>query len=79
MSVFTCTDHIEFVYCRYDCIENELIGSLSSLQQATHVIAPYKSKGVERASELLDDFSVKTGMFTFSLSISNICYLSYSH
>ncbi|KAK4429121.1 putative E3 ubiquitin-protein ligase ARI2 [Sesamum alatum] len=37
--------------CRklYDCIENELLGPL---QQATHIIAPYSSKGVERASEL---------------------------
>ncbi|KAL0360744.1 UNVERIFIED_CONTAM: putative E3 ubiquitin-protein ligase ARI2 [Sesamum radiatum] len=33
----------------YDCIENELLGPL---QQATHTIAPYRSKGVERASEL---------------------------
>ncbi|KAK4390635.1 putative E3 ubiquitin-protein ligase ARI2 [Sesamum angolense] len=33
----------------YDCIENELLGPL---QQATHIIAPYRSKGVERASEL---------------------------
>ncbi|OVA18625.1 zinc finger protein [Macleaya cordata] len=33
----------------YECIENDLLGSL---QLATHNIAPYKSKGVERASEL---------------------------
>ncbi|KAL0314751.1 UNVERIFIED_CONTAM: putative E3 ubiquitin-protein ligase ARI2 [Sesamum angustifolium] len=33
----------------YDCIENELLGPL---QQVTHIIAPYRSKGVERASEL---------------------------
>ncbi|KAF5181035.1 Rbr-type e3 ubiquitin transferase, partial [Thalictrum thalictroides] len=32
----------------YECIENDLLGSL---QLATHNIAPYKSKGVERASE----------------------------
>lgn len=39
--------------CRkmYDCIENELLGSL---QLTTHHIAPYNSKGVERASELKD-------------------------
>lgn len=33
----------------YNCIENELLGSL---QQTTHIIAPYKSKGIEMASEL---------------------------
>ncbi|KAF8377465.1 hypothetical protein HHK36_030843 [Tetracentron sinense] len=33
----------------YECIENDLLGSL---QLAIHNIAPYKSKGVERASEL---------------------------
>ncbi|CAL0334149.1 unnamed protein product [Lupinus luteus] len=32
----------------YDCIENDLLGSLHQ----THNIAPYKSKGIERASEL---------------------------
>lgn len=35
--------------CRYECIENDLLGSISG---ATHNIAPYKSKGVEKASEL---------------------------
>ncbi|KAJ7945984.1 RBR-type E3 ubiquitin transferase [Quillaja saponaria] len=33
----------------YDCIENDLLGSL---QLGIHNIAPYKSKGIERASEL---------------------------
>ncbi|XP_010254991.1 PREDICTED: probable E3 ubiquitin-protein ligase ARI2 isoform X2 [Nelumbo nucifera] len=33
----------------YECIENDLLGSL---QLAIHNIAPYRSKGVERASEL---------------------------
>ncbi|XP_077233211.1 putative E3 ubiquitin-protein ligase ARI2 isoform X2 [Tasmannia lanceolata] len=37
----------------YECIENDLLGSL---QHATHNIAPYKSKGVERASELSSSF-----------------------
>ncbi|OIW08698.1 hypothetical protein TanjilG_03374 [Lupinus angustifolius] len=32
----------------YDCIENDLLGSLHHI----HCIAPYKSKGIERASEL---------------------------
>ncbi|KAI3933249.1 hypothetical protein MKW92_022101 [Papaver armeniacum] len=34
----------------YECIENDLLGSL---KLATHNIAAYKSKGIERASELL--------------------------
>ncbi|XP_044508820.1 probable E3 ubiquitin-protein ligase ARI2 [Mangifera indica] len=33
----------------YECIENDLLGCL---QLGTHNIAPYKSKGIERASEL---------------------------
>ncbi|PIN15840.1 putative E3 ubiquitin ligase [Handroanthus impetiginosus] len=32
-----------------NCIESELLGPL---QQATHIIAPYRSNGVEKASEL---------------------------
>ncbi|GAB2291336.1 Probable E3 ubiquitin-protein ligase ari2 [Dionaea muscipula] len=35
----------------YECIENELLGPL---QNSIHIIAPYKSKGVEKASELSD-------------------------
>ncbi|KAH9302715.1 hypothetical protein KI387_014298, partial [Taxus chinensis] len=35
----------------YDCIENELLGSL---ELTTHHIAPYNSIGVLRASELVD-------------------------
>lgn len=35
--------------CRYDCIESDLLGSL---QLGIHNIAPYKSKGIEKASEL---------------------------
>ncbi|KAF2305879.1 hypothetical protein GH714_008547 [Hevea brasiliensis] len=33
----------------YECIESDLLGSL---QLGTHNIAPYKSKGIEKASEL---------------------------
>ncbi|XWS55265.1 hypothetical protein CRYUN_Cryun10bG0160400 [Craigia yunnanensis] len=33
----------------YECIENDLLGSL---QRNTHNIAPYKSKGIEKALEL---------------------------
>jgi hypothetical protein len=36
-------------FCRYDVIENDLLGSL---QLTTHHIAPYKSGGAERASEI---------------------------
>jgi len=37
--------------CRtlYECIENDLLGPL---QQAIHIIAPYKSTGVPKASKL---------------------------
>jgi hypothetical protein len=34
--------------CRYQCIENDLLYPL----RAPHNIAPYKSKGLDRASEL---------------------------
>ncbi|MQL93200.1 hypothetical protein Taro_025840 [Colocasia esculenta] len=33
----------------YECIENDLLGAL---RNTTHNIAPYRSKGIERASEL---------------------------
>ncbi|GFP85434.1 probable E3 ubiquitin-protein ligase ari2 [Phtheirospermum japonicum] len=35
----------------YECIENELLGTL---QFAIHIIAPYHSKGIEKAEELTD-------------------------
>jgi len=38
-----------FHVCRYQCIENDLLYPL----QRAHNIAPYKSKGLEWASELL--------------------------
>ncbi|CAL1353376.1 unnamed protein product [Linum trigynum] len=40
----------------YECIENDLLGSL---QRGTHNIAPYKSKGIEKASELSTCWSNK--------------------
>ncbi|KAF7810951.1 putative E3 ubiquitin-protein ligase ARI1 isoform X1 [Senna tora] len=40
----------------YECIENDLLGSL---QLGIHSIAPYKSKGIERASELSACWSQK--------------------
>lgn len=50
MRVITMTSIVDNL-CRkmYECIETDLLGSL---QHATHIIAPYKSKGVEKASEL---------------------------
>lgn len=36
-------------FCRYECIENDLLGSL---QFGIHNIAPYHSKGIEKATEL---------------------------
>lgn len=48
---------------RYEFIENDLLGRL---ERVTHNIAPYESKGVERASELSeswdsdDSLSMKT-------------------
>ncbi|KZV20214.1 hypothetical protein F511_01071 [Dorcoceras hygrometricum] len=33
----------------YECIDNELLGPL---QQETHIIAPYRSRGIEKASEI---------------------------
>ncbi|KAL3639243.1 hypothetical protein CASFOL_017150 [Castilleja foliolosa] len=49
--------------CRklYDCVENELLGSL---EQETHIIAPYRSKGIDKASELHD--SLFAGILTRS-------------
>ncbi|XP_051147153.1 probable E3 ubiquitin-protein ligase ARI2 isoform X4 [Andrographis paniculata] len=34
----------------YECIENDLLGSL---QYSIHIIAPYQSKGIEKAEELI--------------------------
>ncbi|CAI9781918.1 unnamed protein product [Fraxinus pennsylvanica] len=42
----------------YDCIENDLFGSL---QFSIHNIAPYLSKGVERAVELTSGWSTQAG------------------
>ncbi|KAL2471794.1 putative E3 ubiquitin-protein ligase ARI1 [Abeliophyllum distichum] len=57
MSLSTVIDNL----CKklYDCIENELLGSL---QSEIHIIAPYRSKGVEKASELLNTYSTKTAL-----------------
>ncbi|KAH8498361.1 hypothetical protein Peur_073556 [Populus x canadensis] len=42
----------------YECIESDLLGSL---HLGTHHIAPYKSKGIERASELSSCWNTKLG------------------
>lgn len=42
-------DELMKSFCRYECIESDL---LDSLNLGSHRIAPYKSKGIERASEL---------------------------
>ncbi|RAL38867.1 hypothetical protein DM860_015228 [Cuscuta australis] len=41
----------------YDCIENELLGSLV---YCNHSIAPYQSKGIERATELTSGWNANT-------------------
>lgn len=43
---------MKLIFClfyRYECIENDLLGSL---QFTIHVIAPYLSKGIEKAEDL---------------------------
>lgn len=47
-----------FFSCRYDCIENDLLGSL---ELGIHNIAPYKSKGIEKALELSACWNSKAG------------------
>ncbi|GMH17519.1 hypothetical protein Nepgr_019360 [Nepenthes gracilis] len=49
MQIITMSSIVDNL-CRkmYECIENDLLGPL---QHTTHIIAPYKSKGVEKASE----------------------------
>lgn len=64
--------HLAFIVnscneCRYECIENDLLGSINL--GTIHGIAPYKSKGIERASELQVCWSNKannTGKGTIS-------------
>lgn len=48
--------HALFCACRYECIENDL---LDSLQFSIHNIAPYQSKGIEKAAELTVGWSSK--------------------
>ncbi|XP_043807374.1 probable E3 ubiquitin-protein ligase ARI1 isoform X3 [Manihot esculenta] len=54
INLSTITDNL----CKkmYECIESDLLGSL---QLGTHNIAPYKSKGIEKASELSSCWSNK--------------------
>lgn len=44
-----CDSFALVAICRYECIESDLLGSL---KHTVHEIAPYKSKGVEKASLL---------------------------
>jgi hypothetical protein len=37
-----------YTECRYEFIENDLLGSVNL--GSIHIIAPYRSKGIERAS-----------------------------
>jgi len=39
-----------YIECKYECIDNDLLDSINL--GSVHSIAPYKSKGIERASEL---------------------------
>lgn len=75
--LYTYIHNDNIILCRYQCIENDL---LYPLQRATHNIAPYKSKGLERASELSicwdsdQSLSVKTnpeGSYTQRNSTAN--------
>ncbi|KAF2294431.1 hypothetical protein GH714_011325 [Hevea brasiliensis] len=54
INLSTITDNL----CKkmYECIESDLLGAL---QLGTHNIAPYKSKGIEKASELSSCWSNK--------------------
>ncbi|XP_021718700.1 probable E3 ubiquitin-protein ligase ARI2 isoform X1 [Chenopodium quinoa] len=49
ITMMTIVDNL----CRkmYECIEGDLLGSL---QHTIHIIAPYRSKGLEKASEITD-------------------------
>ncbi|XP_074264110.1 putative E3 ubiquitin-protein ligase ARI2 isoform X1 [Silene latifolia] len=52
MKIITMTNVVDSL-CRnmYDCIENDLLGPL---RRTTHIIAPYMSKGLEKASKFCD-------------------------
>ncbi|ONI32775.1 hypothetical protein PRUPE_1G384900 [Prunus persica] len=49
----------------YDCIENDLLGSL---QWTRHSIAPYNSNGVEKASELMVSRDTTTSNYEIDLA-----------
>lgn len=47
---FCKNERFIFLFCfRYECIENDLLGALGSTICS---IAPYQSKGIEKAEEL---------------------------
>ncbi|CAL8099925.1 unnamed protein product [Prunus armeniaca] len=53
----------------YDCIENDLLGSL---QRTRHSIAPYNSNGVEKASELTVSRDTTTSNSEFDLATNGM-------
>ncbi|GMJ12626.1 ARABIDOPSIS ARIADNE 2, ARIADNE 2 [Hibiscus trionum] len=59
----------------YECIENELLGSL---QCTSHNIAPYMSKGIEKASKLDICLNSETSTFTDKSVVSD-CGTSGKH
>ncbi|KAJ1382974.1 Zinc finger, RING-type [Sesbania bispinosa] len=59
----------------YECIENDLLGSLHI---GMHSIAPYKSKGIERASELSVCWSNKANKTEMLLSEKDYCIYAAS-
>ncbi|WJX51541.1 putative E3 ubiquitin-protein ligase ari2 [Trifolium repens] len=60
----------------YECIENDLLESISL--GSIHSIAPYKSKGIERASELPVCFSNKASNTEMLLSEKDSCIYAAS-
>jgi len=49
LTTYIETDMSRYLFfCRYECIENDLLGSL---QLGIHNITPYRSNGIERASD----------------------------
>ncbi|BBG94949.1 RING/U-box superfamily protein, partial [Prunus dulcis] len=53
----------------YDCIENDLLGSL---QWTRHSIAPYNSNGVEKASELMVSRDTTTSNYEIDLATNGL-------
>ncbi|XP_051147152.1 probable E3 ubiquitin-protein ligase ARI2 isoform X3 [Andrographis paniculata] len=55
----------------YECIENDLLGSL---QYSIHIIAPYQSKGIEKAEELIVGRNIQAnGNCQKVADVPNVC------